>query len=241
MATYEKKALLTAKGSNGDNILVYPITTIDCIDGIEDIEAHLTNKKNPHNVTPEQIGAASEDHEHLFHSGVTTAGTGAAYTASVDGITALEAGISFIMIPHTNSTSTTATLNVNSLGAKYIRQRLTTNNSATTALQSSNWLLSGKPVTVTYNGTYWVAEIARPDANSIYGTVPITAGGTGATTAEAALTNIGAAPAYTYGTDDLEAGVSALETGKLYFVYELAQEEEEEDDGGASSGSGGIL
>lgn len=27
------------------------------------------------------------------------------------------------------------------------------------------------------------------------------------------------APAYTYGTTDLEAGVSALETGKLYFVY----------------------
>lgn len=28
------------------------------------------------------------------------------------------------------------------------------------------------------------------------------------------------APAYTYGTADLEAGSSALETGKLYFVYE---------------------
>lgn len=28
------------------------------------------------------------------------------------------------------------------------------------------------------------------------------------------------APMYTYGTDDLEAGVTALETGKLHFVYE---------------------
>nr|DAQ83311.1 MAG TPA: major tropism determinant [Caudoviricetes sp.] len=28
------------------------------------------------------------------------------------------------------------------------------------------------------------------------------------------------APAYTYGTEDLTAGTSALETGKLYFVYE---------------------
>lgn len=28
------------------------------------------------------------------------------------------------------------------------------------------------------------------------------------------------APAFTYGTEDLEAGVSPLETGKLYFVYE---------------------
>lgn len=31
---------------------------------------------------------------------------------------------------------------------------------------------------------------------------------------------INAAPAYTYGTDDLTAGSSALETGKLHFVYE---------------------
>lgn len=30
----------------------------------------------------------------------------------------------------------------------------------------------------------------------------------------------GKAPAYTYSTDDLTAGTSALETGKLYFVYE---------------------
>lgn len=32
--------------------------------------------------------------------------------------------------------------------------------------------------------------------------------------------DVGAAPAYTYGTTDLTAGTSALETGKLYFVYE---------------------
>lgn len=28
------------------------------------------------------------------------------------------------------------------------------------------------------------------------------------------------APTYTYGTEDLEAGVTPLETGKLHFVYE---------------------
>lgn len=33
-------------------------------------------------------------------------------------------------------------------------------------------------------------------------------------------TAAGKAPAYTYGTEDLTAGESALETGKLYFVYE---------------------
>ena len=32
--------------------------------------------------------------------------------------------------------------------------------------------------------------------------------------------NVEYAPAYSYGTEDLTAGTSALETGKLYFVYE---------------------
>lgn len=51
-------------------------------------------------------------------------------------------------------------------------------------------------------------------------TVPVTRGGTGATTAAAARTNLGAAPAYSYGTEDLTAGSSALATGTLHFVYE---------------------
>jgi hypothetical protein len=31
---------------------------------------------------------------------------------------------------------------------------------------------------------------------------------------------VGAAPAYTYGTEDLEEGVTPLATGVLHFVYE---------------------
>lgn len=45
-------------------------------------------------------------------------------------------------------------------------------------------------------------------------------GGTGATAASTARSNLGAAPMYSYGTTDLTAGISPLETGKLYFVYE---------------------
>lgn len=55
---------------------------------------------------------------------------------------------------------------------------------------------------------------------AVEGTVPVTQGGTGATTAAEARTNLGAAPAYTAGTEDLTAGTSPLESGKLYFVYE---------------------
>jgi hypothetical protein len=50
--------------------------------------------------------------------------------------------------------------------------------------------------------------------------VSIAKGGTGATTADAARTNLGAAPAYQYSSTDLIAGTSSLTTGTLYFVYE---------------------
>lgn len=52
------------------------------------------------------------------------------------------------------------------------------------------------------------------------GTLAIADGGTGATTATDARTNLGAAPAYSYGTTDLVAGTSPLAAGILYFVYE---------------------
>lgn len=54
----------------------------------------------------------------------------------------------------------------------------------------------------------------------VTGTLPIAKGGTGATTAAAARTALGCAPAYTYSITDLTAGSSALTTGTLYIVYE---------------------
>lgn len=124
---------------------------------------------------------------------VTTAGSGSAYTATVKGITTLTPGINFIMIPHVVSASTAPTLNVNGLGAKSIRQPLTTNTTATAPGAADTWLVANKPVRVMYDGTYWkTVEITRPSATGIYGTVPVASGGTGGTTQEAACTNLGA-------------------------------------------------
>lgn len=102
---------------------------------------------------------------------ITTAGTGAAYTASVNGLT-LVAGASFVMVPHTASTTTTPTLNVNSLGAKNIRMRLSSSTSSTITLISAGFLAANKPVRVVYDGTYWVLDdFAQPDASRLYGTL----------------------------------------------------------------------
>lgn len=123
---------------------------------------------------------------------VTTAGDGNAYTATVSNFPSLVVGKKITIIPHVTSAKANPTLNVNELGAKYIRQRLSTTTSTTTAGQSASWLVANKPITVMYDGTYWVADLVRPDANTFYGTLDINQGGTGATTAEAALENLGA-------------------------------------------------
>lgn len=122
---------------------------------------------------------------------ILTSGTGSAYKATVPNIKALDTGVSFVMIPHTTSTSIGATLNVNGLGAKGFRCRL--NNKTTVAvLSQSSWALANKPIRVIYDGTYWIVEgLSKSSASDLNGTVSISNGGTGATTAAAALTNLG--------------------------------------------------
>lgn len=122
---------------------------------------------------------------------VTTSGTGDAYVATVPGITSLTAGANFIMVPHTKSTSISATLNVNDLGAKTLRVQLSNSSSTVVAPVYDYFLGANKPVKVIYNGSFWVVQLIRPDANTIYGTVKIENGGTGAKTAADAITNFG--------------------------------------------------
>jgi len=57
MATYENKGRLTYKDENGDLHRLYPVTQRECVEGMEDIDAHLIDKSNPHGVDAEQTGA----------------------------------------------------------------------------------------------------------------------------------------------------------------------------------------
>lgn len=134
---------------------------------------------------------------------------GVNYTVTVPGVTSLYSGLRIMVKFGRNSASTTPKLNVNNLGAKNIRQALSTNNTATAPGGSNTWLTTACPVELTYTGSMWKTDFIRPSASNMYGTVPINCGGTGATTAEAARTALGAVSQADF--DALVARVAALE------------------------------
>lgn len=152
---------------------------------------------------------------------------GVAYTITDSNITNLTVGMKITIKPNKTSTNANVTLNVNSFGVKYIRQRLPYNTSTVVVAPTSDWLVANKPIEIMYDGEYWVTSFARTDANSMYGTLPASKVGAGTldgkvvanATSEATLTdaqvrNISAQ------TTDLTAGTTALATGEVVLVYE---------------------
>lgn len=212
MATYEQSGILTFKNRSGDLYKMYPVTKKQNISGMDDIDAHIIDTNNPHNVTPDQIGAVSS-------APVTAISTnGIAYTATVNGIDSLYVGASFIMLPNRVSASQSVTLNVNNLGAKDVRRRVSSGSSSTASGYNNDWLAANKPVRVMYDGLYWIVDIIQPNASDLMGSVPIAKGGTGATDGSAGLANLLAAgnmvlSAYQYGDNLPAAGTP----GRLFF------------------------
>lgn len=109
------------------------------------------------------------------------------------------------------------------LAWKNAKQIIATINASTYTGNSATATKLATARTITANLASRTAGSFDGSANitvGVTGTLPIANGGTGATTAAAARTALGCAPAYTYGTTDLTAGSSALTTGTLYIVYE---------------------
>ena len=115
----------------------------------------------------------------------------------------------------TSGTTTLAWKNATQIVAKINASTYTGNSATATKLATAR--------TITANLASSTAGRFDGSANitvGVTGTLPIANGGTGATTAAAARTALGCAPAYTYSTTDLTAGSSKLTTGTLYIVYE---------------------
>lgn len=104
-------------------------------------------------------------------------GDGSTYTATIDGITALEKGLLIVIIPDTTSAATIPTLNLNGLGTKNIKQRIATNTSLTVEAATESWMVANKPVLLQYDGSVWVAIPGRPAASALYGSVSVENGG----------------------------------------------------------------
>lgn len=164
-------------------------------DGSGDVSMTATIADDSHNHVIDNVDGLQDALNAAKIPVVETSGTGAAYTATVEGMSALTAGAMVVIIPHTASTSTTATLNVNNLGAKQMRQITSYASGAAVAPASASFLGSGKPVLLIYNGTYWIQLIGRANAADFYGTLAITKGGTGADNAADARANLGITPA----------------------------------------------
>ena len=243
MATYESDTLIQTKDKSGNLTIHYPVTRAENVLMSDDssVEEAIAAK-----AASDLSNVDTSVLEELFNTYGGSGGLsivaaasddGVAYTATVEDVTELTAGMTLIFIPGKTSASTAPTLNVNGLGAKTIKRRLSGLSSTLTSGNTNNWLFLNKPQIMTYDGTYWVVmNQAKPSATDLYGKVSVQNGGwyvnsdtTDDDKAEALESlieigvtpeGIGAAPAYTYSTTDLTAGTSALETGKMYLVYE---------------------
>lgn len=187
---------------------------------IENLDTTLT--KNGYAADANAVGSALYNIQaQLYNSApVLINGNGSVYTATVEGITSLEAGMSLIIIPNVSNTNSTPALNINNLGAKLIAQKLIYSGGIDTHTLNIGQLKAGTPVHIIFDGEHWLTSYILTNGDALFGDVPVTKGGTGARDAATARANLGAAPKYTYGTEDLEPGVTPLETGTLHFVYE---------------------
>lgn len=161
---------------------------------------------------PVQMFELSKNIKNAGHNVVkATSSDGMLYYANVPGVTELYTGLEFTIIPDATSATTLPTLNINDLGSVSIKRRITSNTTTTVQSEDNNFMQKDQPIRVFYNGKVWVADMARANANDIYGTVPIEKGGTGADNAEEACRKLGAIHK---GQKGVESGVVPLNSSK---------------------------
>ena len=96
----------------------------------------------------------------------------------------------------------------------------TADSAATAAANAQSTADSAATAAANAQSTANSAATAAANAQSTANSAATAAANAQTTAANAQTTADSKAPMYTYGTTDMTAGTSALETGKLYFVYE---------------------
>lgn len=117
------------------------------------------------------------------------------YTGTIQNLTELKSGQILIMFPQKISNSKhDIKLNINELGAKNVYRRNSDGKSLTYGL-TNDWLSPGRYYIIMYNNSYFeMINMQKPVAADLSGTVPISKGGTGATTAAEARVSLGITP-----------------------------------------------
>lgn len=154
-----------------------------------------------------------------------TSTDGISYEATVPHLEELYSGLEITIIPGITSTTNLPTLNVNGLGAKYIRIPLSINTSAVALPNLDNFFVKDRPIKLMYNteygsdGIWQTVDKQRTSAQDLYGSVPLKNGGTGAEDGAEGLKNLFAAGAtvlssHQFGDTLPEAGTP----GRIFFL-----------------------
>lgn len=96
-----------------------------------------------------------------------TSTDGENYKSTVNGVVQLTTGMTITIIPNITSTKTSVNLDINDLGAKPIRMRTGYDTGTTEDGVTAGWMTAQKPVQLQYDGTCWIADLPRADANAV--------------------------------------------------------------------------
>lgn len=117
-----------------------------------------------------------------------TSADGVSYTATIEGVTELTPGMTFMFLPSVTTTTTSPTLNVNGLGAFTIRRKLSIGTGSGAQGVLTTFLYKNRPTILTYDNSvgsskFWYAlDFTKPAATDLYGTTGVPNGGTGLNT-----------------------------------------------------------
>lgn len=169
------------------------------------VPGHMENQNNPHGVTAGQIGAVP----------TTRKVNGKALSGDI-ALTAADVGAAETFIAEIGVTTQAEIDAAYQSGKQVMAYNGTTILYLVTIEPGVISFFSGGPMIFMCQGNNW------SNVSDEQGFHPANHSASHAVDGVDELTpsDIGAAPAYTYGTTDLVAGTSPLETGKLHFVYE---------------------